>query len=212
MNDYLQVFFESTTGKIIVVVILVVILLLMLIPAKNQKKKKPDTRALTISALMIALSMVLSQIVLFRMPQGGSVTLFSILPIVLTAYILGTRRGILAGVCVGLLNLIFGPYVIHPLQLIIDYPLAFGAMGLGGLCRNMKDGLRKGYLVSLLGRYFFAVLSGIIFFGSYAPKSFNAVTWSLWYNFTYLAVEGVITMIVISIPSVKKALEGLKKA
>ena len=198
----MQAFFESTTGKIAVIAVIVVLLLLIMRGGKDSEKKV-DTGALTISALMIALATVLGQIKVFEMPQGGSVTLFSILPIVVCAYLLGTRRGVMAGFCVGLINLIFGPYVIHPVQLLMDYPIAFGALGLAGLTRNSKNGLTKGYIVGLIGRYICAVLSGVIFFGAYAPEGFNAWTWSLWYNLTYLAAEGIITVIVLSIPAVK---------
>ena len=208
----LQSFFESGKGQISVIAVIVVFFLLALIPPKNQKTtgRGADVKALTISALMVAAAIVLGQFKLFSMPQGGSVTPLSNLPIVLCAYYLGTRRGVTAGMCVGLLNLIFGPYVIHPLQMLVDYPLAFGALGLGGLMRNKKNGIVKGYIVGLIGRYAMAVLSGIVFFGSYAPKGFNAVTWSVWYNFTYLAAEGVITVIIVSIPTVKKTLEKLR--
>jgi thiamine transporter len=197
----MQDFFDSSNGKIAVCAVIVVLLLLIMIGGKNEKKT--DVRALTLSALMIALATVLGQIKLFEMPQGGSVTLLSILPIAACGYLLGTRRGVMAGFCVGLLNLIFGPYVIHPVQLLMDYPIAFGAVGLAGLTRDSKNGLTKGYILGVVGRYICAVLSGVIFFGEYAPEGFNAWTWSLWYNLTYLAVEGVITVIIINIPPIK---------
>ena len=162
------------------------------------------TKALTTSALMIALAFILSNIKLFEMPQGGSVTLFSMLPIVLLGYLLGTRWGVLGGAVLGLLNLLMGGYVIHPVQLFIDYILAFAVMGLSGLVRDKKNGLTWGYLIGIFARYICAVLSGVIFFGEYAPENFNALTWSLWYNITYIAVEGVMTIIVINIPAVKK--------
>jgi thiamine transporter len=203
----MQAFFESTTGKIAVIV---VIMILLLVIAMGGREKKTDVRALTISALMIALATVLGQIKVFSMPQGGSVTLFSILPIVVCGYLLGTRRGVMAGFCVGLINLIFGPYVIHPVQLLLDYPVAFGALGLSGLTSNMKNGLTKGYILGIIGRYICAVLSGVIFFGEYAPEGFNAWTWSLWYNLTYLAAEGIITLIVINIPAVKNMFNNFK--
>lgn len=209
----LQSFFESRTGQVVVVAIIVVFFLLALIPSKEQKKAHPrgaDVKALTISALMVGAAIVLGQFKLFEMPQGGAVTPLSNLPIVLCAYYLGTRRGVTAGMCVGLLNLIFGPYVIHPLQMLLDYPLAFGALGLGGVMRNKKNGIVKGYILGLAGRYAVAVVSGIVFFGAYAPAGFNAFTWSVWYNFTYLAAEGVITVIIISIPTVKKTMEKLR--
>ena len=204
----MQAFFDSTTGKITVIV--VIFILLLLIAMNGRGEKKTDIRALTVSSLMIALATVLGMVKLFSMPQGGSVTLLSILPIAVCGYLLGTRRGIMAGFCVGLINLIFGPYVIHPIQLLMDYPIAFGAVGLAGLTRNGKNGLTTGYLIGLAARYVCAVLSGVIFFGEYAPEGFNAWTWSLWYNFTYLAVEGLITVIVINIPAVKNMFQNFK--
>lgn len=209
MGEQLQTFSSSTAGKVLVIAIIIVILALILKGSKKEEKPV-DVKALTISSLLIALSVILGNIKIFEMPQGGSITLMSILPIVLCGYLLGTKRGVLAGICVGLLNLIFGPYIIHPVQLFLDYPIAYGALGLSGLVSNSKNGLTKGYLIGLAGRYICAFLSGWIFFGAYAPESFNAVTWSLWYNFTYLAAEGILTIIIINIPSVKKAFQSLK--
>lgn len=211
MFENLQGFFESALGQAAVILIIAVFFLLIVIPTGKQKGQKADSKALTISALLIALAVGLGQLKLFEMPYGGTVTVFSMLPIALCGYLLGTRRGVIAGMCVGLLNLIFGPYVIHPVQLLVDYPFAFGALGLAGVCSERKNGLVKGYLLGLAGRYVCAVVSGIVFFGAYAPEGFNAVTWSLFYNFTYLAAEGALTAVIISLPPVKKALEGLKK-
>ena len=189
--------------------VIVILLILIMMGGKNSEKRT-DVKALTVSALLIALSTVLGQIKVFEMPQGGAVTLFSILPIAVCAYLLGTRRGVMAGFCVGLINLIFGPYVIHPVQLLMDYPIAFGAVGLAGITRNYRNGLTSGYIIGLIGRYICAVLSGVIFFGSYAPEGFNAWTWSLWYNLTYLAAEGLLTVLIINIPPVKNMFLNLK--
>ena len=210
MFENLQGFFESTLGQIVTVGIIALMFLFILIPSKDQKNKRADTKAVTLSALLVALATGLGMLKLFEMPYGGTVTVFSMLPIVLCGYFLGTRRGVMAGMSVGLLNLIFGPYIIHPIQLLVDYPFAFGALGLAGLCRNKKNGLVKGYFLGLFARYVCAVVSGIVFFGAYAPEGFNAVTWSLFYNFTYLAAEGALTAVIISLPPVKKAFEGLK--
>lgn len=189
--------------------VIVILLILIMMGGKNSEKRT-DVKALTVSALLIALATVLGQIKVFEMPQGGAVTLFSILPIAVCAYLLGTRRGVMAGFCVGLINLIFGPYVIHPVQLLMDYPIAFGAVGLAGITRNYRNGLTTGYIIGLIGRYICAVLSGVIFFGAYAPEGFNAWTWSLWYNLTYLAAEGLLTVLIINIPPVKNMFLNLK--
>ncbi len=132
------------------------------------------------------------------------------LPIVLLGYLLGTKWGVLGGTVHGLLDLMFGGFVIHPAQLIIDYVLAFAVLGLSGLVRNKKNGLTLGYLIGITGRYAMAVLSGVIFFGSYAPENFSALTWSLWYNLTYLAVEGAMTIILINIGPIKSMFVRLR--
>ena len=203
----LQDFFDSTGGQATVVV---VILLLFAAIMYSGKGKATDMKALAVSAVFVALSIILNQIVIFRMPQGGSITAFSMVPIVLCAYFFGVRRGLLAGMCVGLISLIFNPYVIHPVQLLLDYPLAFGSLAFGGIFTQKKNGLVKGYIFGVFCRYICAVLSGVIFFGEYAPEGFNAITWSVWYNFTYLAVQGVVSVILLSIPQVKNVFQRLK--
>ncbi|MCI9476452.1 MAG: energy-coupled thiamine transporter ThiT [Emergencia sp.] len=215
MFKNMQGFFESTIGHVVIIAVIVVFFALILIPSKEErenKSQKPDAKALTISALLAALALGLGQLKLFEMPFGGTVTVFSMLPLALCGYFLGTRRGVICGFVVGLLNLLFSPYVIHPVQLLVDYPFAFGALGLAGVFKDKKNGLAKGYVLGLFVRYICAALSGIVFFGSYAPEGFNAVTWSLWYNFTYLAAEGILTLIIISLSPVKNAFEGLKKS
>ncbi|HZK88165.1 MAG TPA: energy-coupled thiamine transporter ThiT, partial [Anaerovoracaceae bacterium] len=144
-------------------------------------------------------------------PQGGSVTAFSMLPIVICAIFYGLRRGLMAGMCVGLIDLIFNPYVIHPIQMILDYPLAFGALAFSALFFTKKFGIIPAYLFGVTCRYFCAVLSGIVFFGQYAPEGFNAVTWSIWYNLTYLGAEAVLTTLVLSIPNVRKIIYRLRE-
>ena len=203
----LQSFLESTGGQIAVVAVIILLFGAILYSGKG---KPVDTRSLAISALLVALSIILNQLVIFRMPQGGSITAFSMVPIALCAYFFGVRKGLMAGMCVGLIDLIFNPYVIHPIQLLLDYPLAFGALAFGGMFAAKKNGLVKGYAFGVLCRYICAVLSGIIFFGEYAPEGFNAVTWSVWYNFTYLAVEAAVSVILLSVPQIKNMLERLK--
>ena len=176
----------------------------------KENSKKINVKQITISALMVALAMILDQIKLFQMPQGGCVTLFGMLPIILLGYLLGTRWGLIGGTCVGLLNLIFGGYVIHPAQLFLDYILAFAVMGLSGIVRNKKNGLTLGYIIGVSARYICFVLSGWIFFGEYAPENFNALTWSLWYNLTFVAAEAIMTLIVINVPAVKKLFAKLR--
>lgn len=205
--EQLQGFFESLTGQIITVVVILILFGGILI---SGKKRKTDTKALVLSAIFVALYLVLNQISIFRMPQGGSITAFSMLTITACAYLLGTRRAVMAGMCAGLVGLIFNPYVIHPVQLLLDYPLAVGALGFAGLAGSKKYSLQIGYLIGVFCRYLCAVLSGIIFFGEYAPEGFNAFTWSIYYNISYIGPEAIITLIILFLPPIRRMFEHLK--
>lgn len=210
----LQDFMSSTGGQITVIVVILVLFLIILISGKKKEgsaTKKVDVKALAVSALLVALATALGYITIWRMPQGGSITAFSMVPIVLAGYLMGTRRGVMVGMCVGLLNLLFNPYVIHPVQMLLDYPIAFGALALGAFLRNKgKFSIIGCFWVGVLGRYICAVISGIVFFGSYAPEGFNAFTWSVYYNMTYLAVEGIVTTVILCIPQVRNTFEKLR--
>lgn len=206
--DKLQGFFESTTGQIISVAVLVILFVGVLL---SGKKQKTNTKTMVVSALLVGLSIVLTRITIYSLPQGGSVSLFGMLPIVICAYFFGTRRAVMCGMCVGMIDLIFKPYVIHPIQLLLDYPLAFGAIGFAGLIfMAKKDGLIPAYLFGVLCRYICAVISGVVFFGAYAPEGFSALTWSLWYNVLYLAIEAAGTVVLLLIPSVRYSLKRIK--
>lgn len=206
--DKLQGFFESPTGQIISVAVLVILFAGVLL---SGRKQKTNTKTMVVSALLVGLSIVLTRITIWSLPQGGSVSLFGMLPIVICAYFFGTRRAVMCGMCVGMIDLIFKPYVIHPIQLLLDYPLAFGAIGFAGLIfMAKKDGLIPAYLFGVLCRYICAVISGVVFFGAYAPEGFSALTWSLWYNVLYLAIEAAGTVVLLLIPSVRYSLKRIK--
>ena len=191
--------------------IILFIALLLLGAAIFGNKKKMSTKQLVFSAMAIALATVTSMIKLFEIPMGGSVTLFSMLFIVLIGYWYGLGGGLTVAIAYGVLQLLLDPYILSFPQMLVDYILAFGALGLAGIFHNSKHGLIKGYIVAVLGRYFFSFLSGWIFFGMYAPDNFpNAVVYSLAYNGSYLGAEALITLIVIAIPPVAKALQTVK--
>ena len=162
-------------------------------------------------AVAIALGTVLSNIKVFSFPFGGSITLLSMLVICLPGYWFGLSAGILTGVAYGVLQMLFDPYILFPAQLVVDYLLAFGALGLSGLFSKRKHGLIPGYLVAVLGRYIFAVLSGWLFFGMYAWEGWNPLPYSLAYNACYIFAEAGVTIVVLLLPPVRKALELVKK-
>lgn len=171
---------------------------------------KDTTKKLVYSALGIALAFVTSYIKLWEMPMGGSVTLLSMLFICLIGYWFGLKYGLITGIAFGLLQFIIDPYMLSIPQVILDYPLAFGALGLSGLFCNKKFGLQIGYVVGVVGRFVCSTLSGVIFFADYAPEGMNPWVYSIVYQGSYLGAELVLTLIVISIPPVAKALSLVK--
>lgn len=203
----------TTIGILIVVVLIAALIIVAAIlrHKDSEKKAKLTTKQLVFSAVAVALAMVCSMIKFADLPMGGSVTLFSMLFIVLIGYWYGPSVGIMTAVAYGLLQFVTEPIFYTIPQMLIDYPCAFGALGLAGFFAGKKHGLQIGYVVGVLGRYAFAVLSGVVFFGSYAPEGTPAIVYSLGYNATYLVPEAVITLIVISIPPVAKALAQVKK-
>ena len=164
-----------------------------------------DTRVLTEAALAVALSFVLGFIVLFKMPFGGSVSL-EMIPLILLSLRQGWRVGIVAGAAYGLLDLVIDPYVVHPLQLLLDYPLAFGALGLAGLFKPTIRGAVIGATVAVLARFVCHFLSGVIFFASYAPEGWNPYLYSAAYNAAYLVPSLAIAIVVTVV--LLKALQG----
>ncbi len=173
-------------------------------------KRSKNVYCLTLCAVLIALSFVLSLIKFLDLPYGGSITLFSMLVASLAGYFCGPKWGIIAGVALGLLNLITDPQVYFPVQVLLDYILAFGCLGLSGFFRNMKGGLYIGYIVAIMGRFLCSFLSGFIFFGEYAPEGMNPVLYSFVYNIIYIGVEGLLSLVVLALPPVRSALEVQK--
>lgn len=179
------------------------------------KEKRFTTKKLVFAAMAIALATVVATVIkLPSLPNGGSVTLFSMLLVTLVGYWYGPTVGIVAATGYGILQFITGPYVVHPVQVIIDYPLAFGALGISGFFSNKKNGLLKGYLAGVMGRFFFASLSGLIFYTVYVDafsENMVAVWASLVYNMTYILPEAAMTIVLISLPAVKNALSQIKE-
>lgn len=200
-------------GITIVAVIIVTLFIIAALVKRGSAKKnaKITTKQLVYSSVAIALAMVCSMIKFADLPMGGSITLFSMLLIVLIGYWYGPYVGILTAVSYGLLQFVMEPIFYTLPQMLVDYPLAFGALGLAGFFSTKKYGLQIGYIVGILGRYFFAVLSGVIFFGSYAPEGTPAIIYSLGYNATYIFTEAILTILILLLPPVKKAMAIGKK-
>jgi thiamine transporter len=178
--------------------------------------KNHETILATASGGMaIALSTVLSLIKLYQMPQGGSITPASLLPIFFCALAFGPAWGIGIGAVYGLLQFIISPYAAHWASIILDYPLAFALIGLAGLFstkynvrtaeRNVLRRLGQipvlrvivAIVIGVAGRFAASFVSGMIFYGIYAPEGQSAAIYSLIYNATYILPDMVIIFIVL---------------
>ena len=182
-----------------------------LVNAEGSRSGKMTIRQLVFCAMAVALGTVLSNIKLFHFPTGGSITLLSMLVACLPGYFFGLGAGLMTGLAYGVLQLVADPYVLYPMQLVMDYLLAFGALGLSGLFSNAKNGLLKGYIVGVLGRYVFTVASGCIFFASYAWEGWNVLPYSMVYNGIYIFAEAGVSIVVLLLVPVKEAIGRIRR-
>lgn len=184
--------------------------------SKNSSTRKMTTQQLVTCAVALALAYVTSYIKLFKLPFGGSVTLFSMLFIVLIGYWYGAKIGILTGLVYGIFQFLQEPYVLSLFQVCCDYILAFGAMGIAGFfSKSKKHGLVKAYLAAILARGAFHALGGYLYWMDYMPSNFPKSLTALYpiiYNYSFILAEGILTVIVISIPAVSKALNQMRTA
>ncbi len=175
-----------------------------------------DTHCLALAGICVAMSFALSYIKLVDMPQGGSITLASMLPVMLFAYIYGPKKGLLVGLVYGMLQAVQDPYIVHPAQFLLDYPIAFAMVGFAGVFSNatklekapqVKFGLGAALAGSL--RYFAHVLSGVFAFGAYAADEgfTNFWAYSAAYN-TCILIDAVIVIVVGAILFTSKSFNG----
>lgn len=205
----------TTAGYAVSIVIGIVLFVAAIVLAgKNSNRKKMTTRQMVFCAAALALAFVTSYVKLFEMPWGGSVTLCSMLFIVLIANWYGVQTGILCGLAYGILQFLQEPYVLSFFQVCCDYVFAFAALGVAGLFAKKNHGLLKGYIVAVIARGAFHALGGYLYWMDYMPENFPkslSAVYPIAYNYSFLLVEAVITIIVISIPAVAKGLAQVKK-
>src|ERR687895_2379677 len=164
-----------------------------------------DTRVLAEAALAVALAFVLGLIKVFQMPFGGAISL-DMVPLILLALRRGPWVGILAGAAYGLLDLAIDPFIVHPVQVLFDYPLAFGVLGLAGFFQPTVRGAILGAVVAVLARFLCHFVSGVVFFASYAPEGWNPYVYSAAYNAAYLVPSLAIAIVAVVV--LLRGLEG----
>jgi len=173
------------------------------------RRQKWTIQMLSTGALCVSLAFVLSCLTLYRMSNGGSITPASMLPIFIFSWIYGPVPGMAAGMLDGLMQLVQGAYVIHPMQFLLDYILPFAVLGLAGLFRKDKQ-LPLGIAVGCSARFIIHVLSGVLYFADFAPAGQSPLVYSLLYNASYLVPEFIICIVIVMIPRMHNALLRLK--
>ena len=166
-----------------------------------------SAREISEMAITIALSTVLSFIKVFQMPQGGSITAGSMIPLIYLALRNRPKVAITGAVLYGLVQFMVEPFFVHPAQFLLDYPLAFGALGIATLIKKYP---LVGTAIGVSLRFICHFLSGFIFFGMYAPEGLNPIYYSALYNGSYLLPEMIVTAIFIYILSNKKLIDAFK--
>lgn len=187
-SELVEKFTETPATTWIILLVIVALGAILLLSGKTRKQWTAKTIAF--AALSIALSYVLSCFRLFRMPQGGSVTPGSMLPIMLFAAAYGVGPGVVVGVVYGALQYLQGGWFLNVWQFLLDYLLAFGALGLAGLAKKLPKtwGLYAAIIIAAVTRALSATLAGYMFWDtSFWP--------SLVYNGTYLIPDTLICIV-----------------
>jgi len=180
-------------------------LFVLVVRLTARKTHSASTRELTFAATCIALSFALSYVKLFPMPQGGSVTLASTLPLAVYCFYFGFKKGLLSTFIYSLLQMMQDPWLFNPWQILLDYTVAFSVIAVVGLFSRTraklgKWGLLIGLVIYAVVRYACHVTSGAIFFAEYAGTQ-NPWIYSLGYNsfvFVDLAISVAVGMLLFS--------------
>lgn len=181
----------------------------------SDRNYKPfDSRSLAFAAVCVALSFALSYVRVFKMPMGGSITFASMLPIILYSFMFGTRKGVLAGLVCGILQAVQEPWILHPAQFLLDYPVAFAAVGLAGCIRGFnlfKDKIRVqfvlGALIACALRFISHYFSGVFAFGAYGAGYASEYGISLlaneyFYSFVYQCLYVIPEFIIVTVAGI----------
>lgn len=159
-------------------------------------------------ALMLAMTVILHQFRLYHMPQGGSVTLGAMVPLLFVSYRYGVGTGCLAGFLYGIFNMMQDPYLLHPVQVLFDYPLPYMALSLAALFPAHR---MASTALAFLARFFCHIVSGVVFFASYAPAGTSPLVYSLTFNATYLVPECLICFALLKVLPIERLMAAMDR-
>lgn len=167
-------------------------------------KVSSKTNLIVKCAIVAAMAYILSQIRIYKMPQGGSVTLVCV-PLAIISIAEGAKAGIITGTLLGVLEIITTGYIVGPVQAVLDYPLAYSSIAISAL-GGKYIGIRLA--LSVVAAFFVKlalhILSGLLFF--------KATPWySFVYNISFLAPEMLLTVTALYYMMARRIIDKIGK-
>ena len=176
-----------------------------------------NVKKLTVSAIFIALSTVLSLIPIVQMPLGGKLTLLSMLPVCLIGVMYGIKYAIIPCLAYGLIQTFLGGIFGWGLSLgqliacmLLDYIVAYGCMAFSGLLRKKGVvGICVSISIAMVGRFVCHFVSGVVLWSTLDVFN-NPYIYSLCYNGAYMLPEMILTIIGAVLLFKTKTLDKIK--
>ena len=180
---------------------------ILLIAFIKFKSLKFDSKLIARIGLAIALAFILDMIKIYTLPNGGgSISLGSMVPILLLSFIYGPSIGLFTGFLFGVFKLILDPYILNPIQVLFDYTLPFMAVGIAGFFKNKYIGASIGMFLRFISHF----ISGVVFFGSYAPEGMSPIIYSLVVNGSAVGGELLICLVLLAFLPIERLIKTLK--
>jgi thiamine transporter len=175
---------------------------------KNQNSFR-NPKVLAETAIFVALGTALSFIIIYPFPQGGSITAASMVPLIWLALRRGPKVGVTGGVIYGLIQFAILPFIAPApyalIQVLLDYPLAFGVLGLAGFFYKYP---MAGAAVGISARFVMSFVSGVVFWAPVYAPNLNPFAYSAVYNGSYLLPELLISGFVLYLLQKSKVLKA----
>lgn len=169
------------------------------------KKIKLDAKIMARIGIALSLATILHLLKIVDLPNGaGSINLGSMVPILIIAFMYGPEIGMLTGFLFGVIYLIISPYILHPIQVLFDYPLPFMAVGIAGYFKNKKI---LGSFVGMFIRFIFHFISGFLFFGQFAPDGWSPMVYSLFANGLVVGGNLIVILVIIALLPINRIIE-----
>lgn len=213
INDFINSFSEINLGgnfkeiitNPLTLLTLIACLLIFLLLIKS-KDIKFDTKMITTIGIALALTTVLNMLKIYKFPQGGGITIGAMVPIILIAFAYGPLVGMLTGFLFGIISLFIDPYILQPVQVLFDYPLPYMALGVAGFFKNHKI---SGAIIAIFLRFVCHFISGVVFFGSYAPEGMSPIIYSLFVNGSLIGADGIICIIILTLLPINRLIKAM---